>query len=233
MPKVYIQGSGGKIDGMYTPSENEKAPSVLILHPHPLYGGTMNNKIIYGMAKQFADSGFSVLRINFRGVGNSDGQFSNGVGELDDAASAFDWLHLQNQKSSQLWVAGFSFGAWIAMQLVMRRPEIDSFVVASTPVSRYNFNFFVPCPIAGLIIQAEEDEISLPQSTLGLHSKLQQNGNIRIVLEVVESATHFFVGHEEQIFDSITSYIKEALTSKNPNKIVRYRKRKRLKKSVA
>jgi alpha/beta superfamily hydrolase len=92
MPKVYIQGSAGKIEGMYSPSESENAPIVLVLHPHPLYGGTMNNKITYGMAKKFSDMGFSVLRINMRGVGNSDGTFSNGIGELDDAGAALDWL---------------------------------------------------------------------------------------------------------------------------------------------
>jgi uncharacterized protein len=227
MSKVYITGSAGRIEAMYNPAEKEGAPCVIVFHPHPLYGGTMQNKLTHGMAKQFALNGFSVLRINFRGVGNSDGKFANGLGELDDAGVALDWLEAQNPKSTQFWISGFSFGAWIGMQLVMRRPEVDFFVVASPPVSRYNFNFFIPCPTPGLVIQPENDEISLPASTENLVSKVRQNGNSRISLEMVEGASHFFQGCDQMLFDSIDSCVKEALHVRNPMKVIKYRKRQR------
>lgn len=227
MPKVYIAGSAGRIEGMYHQAQKETSPSVLVLHPHPLYGGTMNNKLTYGMAKQFAENDFSVLRVNFRGVGNSDGKFSNGIGELDDAGAALDWLETQNPKASQFWISGFSFGAWIGMQLVMRRPEVDFFVVASPPVSRYNFNFFIPCPTPGLVIQPENDEISLPASTENLVSKVRQNGNDKIALEMVEGASHFFQGSDQLLFDSIDACIKDSMYTRNPLKVIKYRKRQR------
>ncbi|MES2215531.1 MAG: alpha/beta fold hydrolase, partial [Pseudomonadota bacterium] len=127
MPEVFFNGPAGRIEGRYTQSQDKKAKVVLVLHPHPLYGGTMNNKVVYSIYKTFVKNGFTTLRINFRGVGKSQGQFDNGIGELTDAATAIDWLQLHNPFSSGYWIAGFSFGAWVAMQLIMRRPEINRF----------------------------------------------------------------------------------------------------------
>ena len=104
--------------------EGPTPPLALILHPHPQHGGTMNNRIVYSMFHMFARRGFSTLRFNFRGVGRSQGLFDHGQGELRDAAAALDWMQQHNPNSTGCWVAGFSFGAWIAMQLLMRRPEI-------------------------------------------------------------------------------------------------------------
>ncbi|RMF11106.1 MAG: alpha/beta fold hydrolase, partial [Alphaproteobacteria bacterium] len=128
MPDVIFQGSEGRIEGRYQPGKGENPPIALILHPHPQHGGTMNNKLVYYLFHSFARRGFSVLRFNFRGVGRSEGSFDNGIGELDDAAAALDWLQAINRDAPQCWVAGFSFGAWISMQLLMRRPEICGFI---------------------------------------------------------------------------------------------------------
>ncbi|MEY3197186.1 MAG: hypothetical protein RLZZ59_554, partial [Pseudomonadota bacterium] len=87
MPEVFFNGPAGRIEGRYTQSENKSAPVALVLHPHPLYGGTMNNKVVYSLYQTLANNGFTVLRINFRGVGKSQGQFDNGVGELTDSAT--------------------------------------------------------------------------------------------------------------------------------------------------
>src|SRR5690606_10376764 len=141
MPEIIINGPEGRIEGRYHQSSNPKAPVALVLHPHPLHGGTMNNKIVYNLYKTFANNGFSVLRINFRGVGKSEGKFSNGIGELQDANTALNWLHNQNMDASTFWLAGFSFGAWIGLQLVMRRPDIEGYVLVAPPVSKYDFNF--------------------------------------------------------------------------------------------
>ena len=98
----------------------------------------MNNKIAYSIYKNLVNNGFSVLRFNFRGVGKSQGKFDDGIGELADATTAMDWLQDQNQNSSIFWVAGFSFGSWIALQLLMRRPEIMSFITVSPPATRFS-----------------------------------------------------------------------------------------------
>jgi len=88
----------------------------------------MNNKVVYAMYHSFVRRGFSTLRFNFRGVGRSQGKFDNGQGELSDAAAALDWMQSFNANAAACWVGGFSFGAWIGMQLLMRRPEIDGFI---------------------------------------------------------------------------------------------------------
>ena len=122
MPEVIFNGSDGRLEGRYVHGEGPTPPLAMILHPHPLHGGTMNNRIVYGLFHMFARRGYSVLRFNFRGVGRSQGVFDHGQGELRDAAAALDWMQSHNPNSTGCWVAGFSFGAWIAMQLLMRRP---------------------------------------------------------------------------------------------------------------
>src|SRR5687768_18227009 len=133
MPEVIFTGPAGRIEGRYQPAKEKGAPIAIILHPHPQFGGTMNNQIVYNLYYDFAKRGFSVLRFNFRGVGRSQGTFDHGVGELSDAASALDWLQGVNANASAVWIAGFSFGAWISMQLLMRRPEIDGFISVAPP----------------------------------------------------------------------------------------------------
>src|SRR5690349_23017590 len=128
MPEIILNGPEGRLEGRYQQSATPNAPIALMLHPHPQHGGTMNNKVVYSLYQSFQRQGFSVLRFNFRGVGRSQGKFDRGEGELSDAAAALDWLETRNPNAPQCWIAGFSFGAWIGMQLLMRRPEISGFI---------------------------------------------------------------------------------------------------------
>ncbi len=153
MPEVVFTGPAGRIEGRYQPAKQKGAPIGIVLHPHPQFGGTMNNQIVYNLFYNFVNRGFATLRFNFRGVGRSQGSFDRGEGELADAASALDWLQSVNPNASGCWVAGYSFGAWIGMQLLMRRPEIDSFIAVTPPANQYDFTFLAPCPSSGLIIQ--------------------------------------------------------------------------------
>src|SRR5262249_17206814 len=172
MPEIFFTGPEGRIEARYHHSQNKNAPVAVVLHPHPLYGGTMNNKIVYNLYQTFVKNGFSVLRFNFRGVGKSQGKFDNGLGELTDAATALDWLQLQNPDASTCWIAGFSFGSWIALQLLMRRPEIEGFLAISPPANLYDFNFLSPCPAAGLITQGNKDDIVSEEAVSKLAQKL-------------------------------------------------------------
>src|ERR1700688_3644205 len=128
MPEVIMTGPEGRLEGRYQHGEGPNAPIALMLHPHPQHGGTMNNKVVYALYHVFAEHGFSVLRFNFRGVGRSQGKFARGEGEPSDAAAALDWLQAYNVNASACWIAGFSFGAWIGMQLLMRRAEGDAVI---------------------------------------------------------------------------------------------------------
>src|SRR5262245_36000804 len=106
MPEVIFSGPAGRIEGRYTKAKEPGAPIALLLHPHPQFGGTMNNPIVHALYYMFVERGFSVLRFNFRGVGRSQGLFENGAGELSDAASALDWLQSFNRETRICWLVG-------------------------------------------------------------------------------------------------------------------------------
>ncbi|MGB1360892.1 MAG: alpha/beta hydrolase [Alphaproteobacteria bacterium] len=207
MPEIIFNGPDGRIEGRYKKSDNPDAPIVLILHPHPQHGGTMNNKVIYTMFHTFANQGFSTLRFNFRGVGKSQGAFSDGEGELADAACALDWLQSQNEGCHNIWIAGFSFGSWIAMQLLMRRPEITNFVAVAPPVNMFDFSFLTPCPTDGLILQGDNDSIVPVDDVDKLVDKLDSQRNINITYERFKGVDHFFKAKEDVIAKTINDYI--------------------------
>ena len=102
-----------------------------------------------GALQDLRRRGFATLRFNFRGVGKSQGVFDNGIGELSDAASALDWVQQIHPEARTTWIAGFSFGAWIGMQLLMRRPEVRGFISIAPPANMYDFTFLAPCPSSG------------------------------------------------------------------------------------
>ncbi len=207
MPEVIINGADGRIEARYHHGSNPNAPIALILHPHPEHGGTMNNKVTYALYRTFVDKGFNTLRFNFRGVGKSEGRFSGGEGELSDAASVLDWMQTYNPNASQCWVAGFSFGAWIGMQLLMRRPELDGFISVSPPANMYDFTFLAPCPVSGLIVQGDEDLVVPKDSVDELCNKLALQKNIVVTKKIVEGADHFYGEQLDQVVSSVVSYL--------------------------
>ena len=213
MPEVTINGPEGRLEGRYTHGTDSNAPIALFLHPHPQHGGTMNNRIVYEMYHTFAKRGFSCLRFNFRGVGRSQGVFSRGEGELSDAATALDWLQTYNENARDCWIAGFSFGAWIAMQLLMRRPEINGFISIAPPANQYDFTFLAPCPSSGLILQGDDDDI-VPHETVGkLVDKLRAQKGITIDYEVMPDTNHFFTGKVDDLKDSLSTYLDKRLSN--------------------
>ncbi len=235
MPEIFIKGSAGRIEGRYHQSDDPKAPVALVLHPHPLHGGTMNNKVTYNLYKNFVNNGFSVLRINFRGVGKSQGKFDNGHGELQDVTGVLNWLHDQNMDSNDFWLAGFSFGAWIGLQLVMRRPEIENYILAAPPATKYDFNFIVPCGSNGLIIQGEEDSITHENDSFHLYEKLDSREDAEIVYKTIEGADHFFKDRLSEFNETIDNHIKACLIndSSKVRKVKRDRRRRRKTKTSA
>jgi alpha/beta superfamily hydrolase len=154
-------------------------------------------------------NGFTVLRFNFRGIGKSEGVFDNGEGELNDAAAALDWLQAENPHARKYWVAGFSFGAWVTMQLLMRRPELDGFVAVSPPANIYDFNFLAPCPVSGLMVQGDKDEVVSYDAVKTLSEKLSNQKGIDVQLERVPEGDHFFTNKLSCITQTISQYLQE------------------------
>lgn len=213
MPEVIFTGPAGRIEGRYTAGPLPSSPVALILHPHPKHGGTMNNKVVYSLFQTFAKKGFSTLRFNFRGVGRSEGSYDNGEGELADAAAAMDWLQSTHPQVNSFWVAGFSFGAWIAMQLLMRRPELEGFIAISPPTNMYDFNFLAPCPVSGQIIHGEQDAVVPYQYSDALVQKLRNQKGIAIDYHVLKSADHFYSDSMDEMLGLVNNYVELRITN--------------------
>ena len=214
MPEVIFAGPEGRLEGRYHPQRAPDAPIAIILHPHPQFGGTVNNRVVHKLHYAFHDLGFTVLRFNFRGVGRSQGEYDQGIGELSDAASALDYLQTLNPNSKHCWVAGFSFGAWIGMQLLMRRPEITGFISVAPPANMYDFSFLAPCPASGLIINGTADRVAPTKDTDLLVGKLREQKGITISHDQVEGAGHFFEdeeAHMTPMIDRVQSYVHRRL----------------------
>ncbi|HWE74792.1 MAG TPA: alpha/beta hydrolase [Stellaceae bacterium] len=210
MPEVLINGPAGRLEARYTAAKEDNAPIALLLHPHPQHGGTMNNKVVYTLFHSFLHCGFSALRFNFRGVGRSQGQFDRGEGELADAAAALDWLQATHPNAKVCWVGGFSFGAWIAMQLLMRRPEIGAFIAIAPPAGMFDFSFLAPCPASGLIVQGDQDQVVPLEATQKMITKLKHQRDITIDHRIVKGADHFFYNQLAELGQIVEDYVAHA-----------------------
>jgi alpha/beta superfamily hydrolase len=221
MPEVIFSGPAGRLEGRYHHNPDAPAPIALILHPHPLHGGTMNNRVVYHLYYTFVKLGFSTLRFNFRGVGRSQGSYDAGLGELSDAAAALDWLQATNVDAPECWVAGFSFGAWIGMQLLMRRPEIDGFISVSPPASHYDFSFLAPCPSAGLILHGENDQLVTPEQMSKFVERIKTQPGIIISQTMVKGTNHFFDNAHDKMIEHVRNYVQSHLKGRKPGKRVK------------
>lgn len=171
----------------------------------------MNNKVVYSMYQSFVKRGFSTLRFNFRGIGRSQGVFDSGIGEMSDAASALDWLQSHNPSANACWIGGFSFGAWISMQLMMRRPEINGFLSIAPPATQHDFSFLAPCPASGLIVHGDKDELVAVEDVNKLAAKLRSQKNIVIDYEVIQGCDHLFTKHMKKLNRIVEDYLDKSL----------------------
>jgi uncharacterized protein len=217
MPDVIFAGPAGRVEGRYAEPKRENAPIALILHAHPRAGGSMQDRISVQLFQIFSKFGFAVLRFNFRGVGRSQGTFDNGMGELSDAASALDYLQSLNPNAEQCWVGGYSFGAYVGLQLLMRRPEIDGFIAISPPANHYDLSFLAPCPASGLILYGTKDGVSPASDTERVVSKIRTQKNIKVDHEAVEGADHFYrntqlkTDYLPELEQRVTAYLERRL----------------------
>ncbi|KPF71916.1 alpha/beta hydrolase [alpha proteobacterium AAP81b] len=212
MPEVIFPGPEGRLEGRYQPASRPRAPVAILLQPHPAQG-TMNHPIVMAMYNSFVKRGFATLRFNFRGVGRSQGVFDNGIGELSDAASALDWMQQYNPEAHTTWVGGFSFGAWIGMQLLMRRPEIKGFISIAPPANMYDFTFLAPCPSSGIIVDGEADEVVSGASVQKLVDKLKTQKHITIDHATIPGANHFFEHEMADLMGVVDGYLDRRLAN--------------------
>ena len=207
--EIFIPGPAGRLEAKYYKSKKNTSPIALVLQPHPQYGGTMNNKVVVDTFHTFMDNDFSVCRVNFRGVGKSDGIFDNGQGELSDAAATLDWIERQNLDYSQCWVSGFSFGSLICMQLIMRRPEVNNFIAVSPQPNVYDFSFLAPCPTSGQVIYSENDELVTKESIDELDKRIKSQKGVEVNFSKIKNSNHFFKNKEKELTTEIEKYLKD------------------------
>lgn len=207
MPEIIFPGPDGRLEGRYQRGRGENPPIAMVLHPHPALGGTMNNKVVFQTYQMFVKRGFSVLRFNFRGVGRSQAEFDEGIGELSDAASALDWLQGENPNARQCWITGFSFGAWIGMQLLMRRPEISGFLSIAPPANLYDFTFLAPCPSSGLFVSGTNDKVVPHEDARALADRLTAQKDIVIEHALIDGTNHFFEGKLPELNKVMNDYL--------------------------
>ena len=218
MPAVIFPGPEGRLEGRFQPGPRARAPVSMILHPHPQAGGTMNDRITQAMYKTFVARGFATLRFNFRGVGRSQGSFDNGIGELSDAAAALDWVQSIHAEATTTWIAGYSFGALIGMQLLMRRPEIRGFISVAPPANMYDFSFLAPCPASGIIVQGSSDTVVSQGAVDKLVEKLRTQKHITIHYDVIPRANHFFENEMPDMMGAVDNYLDMRLSPDCPIK---------------
>jgi hypothetical protein len=216
MPEVIFAGPEGRLEGRYQRGAGENPPVALVLHPHPLFGGSMNNRAVYELYNMFLRRGFSVLRFNFRGVGRSVGEYDQGQGELADAATALDYLQSLNPNAPFAWVGGFSFGAWIGMQLLMRRPEVVGFISVSASANLFDFTFLAPCPSSGVVIHGSDDKVCSPDETRVMVEKTRTQKGRKIEFQVIPGADHFFETKMDDLIAASDAYLMKRLNYPEP-----------------
>lgn len=208
MAEVFFAGPCGRLEGRFYRSENPTAPLMLVLPPDPKQGATMNNKVTYALFQAFAGLGFSVLRLNYRGVGTSAGQKDGtGVGELADAIAALDWLQALDSDGNKCWIAGYAFGAWIGAQVMMRRPEIQGFVFATPCVGEHDFNFLMPCPASGLIVQGADDTLVDANAVARLAEQLDENPSVNVEYVALAKTDHLYTNKLKELYDVVLDVV--------------------------
>ncbi|MEE1110886.1 MAG: alpha/beta hydrolase [Alphaproteobacteria bacterium] len=160
MVDIIISGEAGKLHAVYHKSATEGAPLAVVLSGNPRQKCHMNDRISYATFRAFMDIGFSVVRFNYRGVGDSEGVIGTTAENMLDIATVIDWIQNNNEDSDKIWLAGNQLGAWYVLQVMMRRPEISGFALVSPDITVSDFAFLSPRPNRGLLLQGavESDE---------------------------------------------------------------------------
>jgi len=186
-------------------NENSLQKAVIITHPHPLYGGNMDNSVVMGIEKAFFNRGFTTLRFNFRGTCNSTGMFDDGNGEQDDVLAVLSFLE-QKKGFERILLAGYSFGARINAKLVAGGCEIDDHIMISPPVGFMSFDDIESMPHTGLIVSGENDEIA-PSNLIQDHIA---RWGIKVQYKTIENCDHFYSNSLDKLESIIDLYLKDS-----------------------
>ena len=201
---LFIPAPHGKLEAILKPPRVEPARGVaLVLHPHPLGGGTMHNKVVFRAAAALNDAGFVTLRINFRGVGQSTGTHDEGYGERDDVRAGLDYL-TENYPGEDIILCGFSFGARVGLDVGIDDDRVNRLISIGTPIDKYDFNFLERCRKPILFVQGAHDEYGNVSRLRELVARVGAHCDAE--LRVIEGAAHFFDNQLDELKAAIAQW---------------------------
>jgi uncharacterized protein len=197
----FLDGPAGRLEAMlWTVPEPERV--ALVCHPHPLFGGTMHNKVVYQAAKALHRRGFAVLRFNFRGAGLSEGVHDEGRGEQDDVRSALDYL-ASEFPGRPIVLAGFSFGSWVGLRVGCADARVEKLIGLGIPVDNSDLTYLRSCAKPKLIIQGGNDQFGSRANVEALFATLPEPKQ----LVIVEGVDHFFAGKLSEVGAAIDVWL--------------------------
>ncbi|HEX6717558.1 MAG TPA: alpha/beta fold hydrolase [Pyrinomonadaceae bacterium] len=206
---LFIPVAHGQLEAILKEPRHASPKGVaLVLHPHPLGGGTMHNKVVFRAAAALNDAGLTVLRINFRGVGQSTGEHDEGRGERDDVRAGLDYLS-QQYPGLKIVLCGFSFGARVGLEVGINDARIAFLIGIGTPLEKYDFSFLAACRKPLLLVHGEHDEFGDVNELRKFVAELEKNTPVRLV--VIPGAGHFFEDRLDDLKRTITDWTTKQL----------------------
>lgn len=200
--RLFIEGPAGPLEALVEhPAAATPGLVAVCCHPHPLFGGTMQNKVVHALARAAMDCGATALRFNFRGVGGSGGGYDNGVGETADAMAVADWARAE-AGATRLWALGFSFGSFVAFGLAGGRAA-ERLVTVAPPVQRFDFSRIERPACPWLIAQGDADELVNHESVAGWTRELDPAPTLRLFA----GADHFFHGRITELRETVAGWL--------------------------
>src|SRR6266581_1264886 len=211
MRSFFLNGPAGQLEALLNAGSPDATHAALVCHPHPEYGGTLHNKVVFHAMKALNSFGFPVLRFNFRGAGLSQGEHDHGLGEVDDVRAALDWL--DREFDLPIIFAGFSFGAAVGLRAASD-PRVKSVIALGLPVAplddrTYDFGFLHSCTKPKLFVSGSRDQFG-PRAEL---EKLVITLSEPKKLIIVEGADHFFEGRMRELRETIEAWLRELLST--------------------
>jgi uncharacterized protein len=212
---LFLEGPAGRLEALLNAGAENATHAAVVCHPHPLFGGTLHNKVVFHTMKALNSFGFPVLRFNFRGTGLSQGEHDHGVGEVEDVRTALDWL--DSEFHLPLIFAGFSFGAAIGLRAACADSRVRAAIGLGVPVVPvaadieeprvYNYEFLQPCDKSKLFVSGARDQFGPRAKLEALVSSLPDPKK----LVLIEGGDHFFQGRLREMREAIESWLKAAL----------------------
>jgi hypothetical protein len=213
-----VPGPAGRLETILwstsNPEEKESAPpplAALVCHPHPLFGGTMHNKVVYQTAKTIHGFGLPVVRFNFRGVGLSEGAHDKGVGEEGDVLAVLDFLAAE-YPGAPLLLAGFSFGSWVGLRVGCRDARVTELLGLGLPVGNFDIRSFAyldHCEKPKLLVSGEFDQFGPPHLLRKMVEEFPAEVRSNTRIEIVRGGDHFFTGHLAELDATIAQWLQE------------------------